>query len=95
MRLRAALSVSRIFTAKMTASAAETSPASAATLTGLRCSLPISLFRRRPELRIASRCAPRARKVTSLPAAARRAPKYPPTPPDPITVIFKGCALMA
>ena len=71
----AALSVSRIFTAKMTASAAAISRASATTLTGLRCRLPSSLSSRRPPLRIASSWAPRATNVTSLPAAARRAPK--------------------
>ena len=40
----------------------------------------------------ASRCWPRATKVTSAPAAARRAPKYPPTPPAPRTAIRTGCS---
>src|SRR5215468_1696634 len=89
-KLRAASSVSPILTANMMASAAAMSRASATTSTGLRCRLPSSLSRRKPLRRIASRCRPRATNVTWLPAAAKRAPKYPPTPPDPITVICIG-----
>src|SRR5262245_42249666 len=74
------------------ASAVATSCALATTCTGLRCRLPSSLSSRRPLRRIASRCRPRATNVTSLPAVASRAPKYPPTPPDPITVIFIGAS---
>src|SRR6516165_4063987 len=40
-----------------------------------------------PRARIAARWAPRATKVTSLPAFARAAPNDPPTPPAPITAI--------
>ena len=71
----AALSVSRIFTANSTASAAAISRASATTLTGSRCRLPSWLSSRKPLWRMASRWAPRATNVTSLPAAASRAPK--------------------
>ena len=41
----------------------------------LQMQRPMSLSSRRPSGRIASRCAPRAMNVTSLPDAARRAPK--------------------
>ena len=40
-----------------------------------RCTSPFGLRICRPRLRSASRCAPRARNVTSVPAAARRPPK--------------------
>src|SRR5262245_38544505 len=69
----------------MTASAAVTALAEATTLTGARLRAPISLSSRKSGRRIASRWAPRATKVTSLPLAARRAPKEPPPPPAPIT----------
>ena len=43
---------------------------------------------RSPSRRIASRWAPRAMKLTSLPPRANSAPKYPPRPPDPTTATF-------
>src|SRR5262249_3508111 len=91
-KLRAAPSVSPILTANRMTSAAAMSRGSATTTTGLRLRLPSSLSRRRPLRRITSRWGPRATNVTSLPAAAKRAPKYPPTPPDPITVICIGAS---
>src|SRR5262249_13032441 len=46
---------------------------------------PAGVSRRRPLLRIALRCSPRAIKTTSSPASANCAPKYPPAPPVPKT----------
>ena len=43
---------------------------------------------RSPSLRMARRCSPLAMNVTALPALASMPPKYPPTPPLPITAIF-------
>src|SRR4051812_11387165 len=45
------------------------------------------LTRRGPE-RNASRVLPRTKNTTSLPPAANRPPKYPPTAPAPITAIL-------
>ena len=52
-----------------------------------RCRSPCTLSILRPFLAIASRWAPRAMKKTSWPAAAMRAPKYPPTAPAAIAAI--------
>src|SRR6266849_2915435 len=48
---------------------------------------------RRPSARSAAKCAPRATKVTSSPARASLAPKYPPVPPEPITTMRMGAML--
>ncbi len=52
-----------------------------------RCRSPCTLSILRPCFAIASRWAPRAMKKTSWPAAAMRAPKYPPTAPAAIAAI--------
>src|SRR6476646_9547399 len=51
-------------------------------------SSPSSPMTRMPHLRMASRLAPRAMKVTSSPAAASHPPTYPPIAPGPTTAIF-------
>src|SRR3989344_3787013 len=52
------------------------------------CSLPSSSISFRPFRRVASRCAPRAISVTSLPASASLAPINPPMAPAPTMQIF-------
>ena len=59
----------------------------AVAVTVFRCRSPFGLSSRRPPVCMALRCAPRAMNATSVPAAARRAPKYPPTPPAPMIAI--------
>src|SRR5690606_7085440 len=56
------------------------------------CSVPSSSISRKPRALIACRFAPRAMKVTSSPASARRAPRYPPIDPAPTPAIFIGSA---
>ena len=70
-----ALSVSYSLTAKKTMSAGPIAAGSLSAVTRGRCRSPFGLVMRRPRARIASRCAPRARKATSAPAAASRPPK--------------------
>ena len=83
----AALSVSNDFTQKSTRSAAG-SPSSRSTAATFTTDSPsMADLIRSPCSRIAARCAPRATNVTSSPARASFAPKYPPVPPDPITTI--------
>jgi hypothetical protein len=83
----AASSVSKDFTQKSTRSAG--GPPSSRSTAGARTAHSPSIADRicRPLAAIAARCAPRATKVTSSPARASFAPKYPPVPPEPITTI--------
>ena len=70
---RAASSVSQSFTAITARSAGPACAGSSSTRT-LTCASPRSLRIRRPFLRMASACAPRATKATSWPACCNRAP---------------------
>src|SRR5262245_50424845 len=56
---------------------------------------PSGLWMLRPFFRSAFRCAPRATNDTSAPHAARRPPKYPPTPPLPNTAIRMSRQILA
>ncbi len=86
-RARAAVSVSKDFTQKSTRSAGA-SPSRRSTAGACTTHSPSGAdFTRRPWRRIASRCAPRATKVTSSPTRASFAPKKPPVPPEPITTM--------
>src|SRR3954462_8856035 len=90
----AALSTSPSFTANMTTSTGPISAGSSCTSGRGRCTLPAPLSTFSPFSRMARRWAPRAMKCTSLPAAARRAPKYPPTPPEPKIATFTSIAVV-
>ncbi len=83
-----AASVSHSLTANSTTSTGPTVFGSSVALASLRCRSPSVLSTLRPSRLMASWCAPRAMNVTSWPAAASRAPKYPPTAPAAITAIF-------
>src|SRR6266851_2553638 len=89
----AAVSVSHSFTANTTTS---TAPASAGFSTAFTfsCASPSGLFSARPLRCSACRCRPRAMNATGCPACCRRAPKYPPTPPDPMTAIFTSVPIV-
>ena len=85
----ATASVSHSLTPKIIKSGVPADTASSVALTGLIRVLPcVSFSISRPCSRIAARCAPRATNVTSQPLCARRPPKRPPTPPEPIMSIF-------
>src|SRR5215469_10402930 len=84
---RAAFSVSQSLTQNITISTGPMVRGSSVTLTLGRwsgCGPPSTA---RPCSRMAARCAPRATKCTSAPPLASRAPKYPPTPPEPMIAI--------
>ena len=72
--IRAAVSVSRSFTAKITMSTWPMVAGSSVAFTLGRCS-GLSPSSAMPFCRIAARCAPRATKVTSAPPFCNRAPR--------------------
>src|SRR5665213_1879314 len=93
-RARAAASVSHSLTVNSTTSTGPIVAGSSVTAIFATWRLPCGLSMRMPSRRIASRCAPRATRVTSSPAADRRAPRYPPIAPAPMTAIrIKGLLL--
>ncbi len=71
---RAASGTCHAFTAKRTRSTGPVSAGSSVACAGRTTKSPRTLSTRRPCSRIAERCSPRAMKVTSCPAIARRPP---------------------
>src|SRR5258708_25918553 len=82
-----AVPVSQSFTQISTTSAVPSATGSSLTRTAGSSLFPNSLSTESPCSRMAAKCSPRATKPTSHPPCASLAPKYPPTPPAPITVI--------